>query len=108
MSSNALVGFIVGNVEKLGWCQDGDYSSVGVEILRELRDLVPNGIDNLRMAAKAVEMVSGKASRAQIKECIWYLNMSVYPSKIDEWYCLLFAIFYTRFKVYRDCQSWVG
>lgn len=91
MGTRGFTGLVVDGEEKIGYQQYDSYpSGVGVDVLRDLRELVKD-MDSLRAQARALKVVNKDVAPTvdEIEKLRPYLSLDVGQQNAADWYCLL-------------------
>lgn len=91
MGTRGFTGLVIDGVEKIGYQQYDSYpSGVGVQVLKELHELVKD-MDLFKEKARELQVVSNVAppTADQIERLAEFTDLGVSNQSTDDWYCVL-------------------
>lgn len=91
MGTRGFTGLVIDGVEKIGYQQYDSYpSGVGVQVLKELHELVKD-MDLFKEKARELQVVSNVAppTADQIEQLAEFTDLGVSNQSTDDWYCVL-------------------
>jgi hypothetical protein len=91
MGTRGFTGLVIDGVEKIGYQQYDSYpSGVGVQVLKELHELVKD-MDRFKELAQELQVVSNSTppTADQIERLAEFTDLGVSNQSTDDWYCVL-------------------